>query len=145
MLLNDTLPDRFWNKVRKTDTCWLWTAGCNGAGYPKFQEILGGVSGAHQYAHRLVYTAFKGSIPNGLEIDHLCRVRHCVNPDHLEAVDHRTNILRGNTPMSHNARKTHCKNGHPFDLINTHMSPIGKRSCRTCRTAYGKVWRAAHV
>lgn len=87
------------------------------------------------YAHRLSYELHKGEIPEGLEIDHLCRNRWCVNPDHLEAVTRRENIMRGDGPKKLgelNSKKTHCKHGHPFDKENTRYRPTGGRSCRIC-------------
>ncbi len=85
------------------------------------------------YAHRWAFEQFKGPIADGLQIDHLCRVRHCVNPDHLEAVSQRANILRGEATSAQRARQTHCKRGHRFDLANTYIRPAGHRNCRACR------------
>lgn len=81
--------ERFWEKVNKTKTCWLWIACKNKAGYGSFN---GG-----EYAHRFSYEELVGEIPKGLQIDHLCRVRHCVNPKHLEAVTNQVNGQRGNS------------------------------------------------
>ena len=82
--------ERFWSKVDKTDTCWNWIAGRSN-GYGMIQ-----INKKHKYAHRVSYEIFKGDIPEGLELDHLCRNRKCVNPDHLEAVSSRENTMRGN-------------------------------------------------
>jgi hypothetical protein len=83
--------------------------------------------------HRLTYEALVGEIPEGLVIDHLCRVRECVNPDHLEVVPSRVNTLRGDGPTARNARKTHCVRGHEFTPENTRPRPEGGRRCRECR------------
>ena len=86
----DDSPDRFWSKVDKSGDCWLWTAATNSRGY--------GVTwsdGALGLAHRRSYTDAKGPIPDGMELDHLCRTPVCVNPDHLEPVSHRVNVARG--------------------------------------------------
>jgi hypothetical protein len=84
-------------------------------------------------AHRVSYELHKGPIPEGLVIDHLCRVRHCVNPDHLRAVTHAVNILAGVGRGALHARKTHCVNGHEFTAENTRLCEGGRRRrCRTC-------------
>jgi hypothetical protein len=88
-------------------------------------------------AHRWSYEALVGPIPPGLEIDHLCRVRNCVNPSHLEPVTKAVNILRGESMSARHARQTHCKSGHPFDAENTRMTTDGQRRCRTCDRQYG--------
>lgn len=90
-------------------------------------------------AHRIVYEAVFGPIPEALVIDHLCRNRGCVNPQHMEAVESRENTLRGEGPSAQNARKTHCPRDHEYTPENTYISPKGKRSCRTClRARYAK-------
>lgn len=129
-------PERFWSKVNTNGPipeqrpdlgpCWLWTRGM-AKGYGHFSVIGQPHIGAHVWAYRTMV----GPIPNGLEIDHLCRVRHCVNPTHLEPVTKRENVLRGEGIAAKNARQTHCKNGHPFDDENTlHLNC--HRRCRIC-------------
>lgn len=119
---------RFWNKVKKLNNCWEWTASLNKYGYGTFyynKKII--------KAHRFSYEISKGLIPKRLELDHLCRNPKCVNPDHLEAVTHKENTLRGNCFSAINAKKTHCPQGHKYNLENTHISKKGERRCKTCR------------
>lgn len=91
------------------------------------------VDGKQRYAHRLAYEWAVGPIPPGAQIDHLCREPRCINPDHLEAVTQRENIVRGESPSAVNARKTHCLHGHEFTPENTYRRPDdGNRQCRAC-------------
>lgn len=117
----------FWGLVEKTQTCWLWRGYLHplGYGYTTFQ-------GKHWRVHRLSYTLARGGIPKGLVIDHLCRVRNCVNPDHLEAVTQLVNVLRGDTLQAHNLAKTSCPKGHPYDSENGRFRPDGSRRCAQC-------------
>ena len=125
-----TPAERFWYFVTKTDTCWLWTGQLNESGYGRIVD-----SGTHRvFAHRFAYELLIGPIPDGLPLDHLCRVPSCVNPAHLEPVTTRTNVLRGVAPAAANAVKTHCIRGHPFDDVNTYRDSAG-RHCLTCRSA----------
>lgn len=116
--------------------CWLWTGHVSRSGYVQF--VTGGSD--RQYAHRWAYEHFVGPIPEGRQLDHLCRTRHCVNPAHLEPVTPRENTLRAVSPPSVNAAKTYCLNGHPFDEDNTLRVPQG-RKCRTCRREIHKRYR----
>ena len=118
---------RFFKYVSKTHDCWLWTGWKNRAGYGCF-DTGGRKNKCRWMAHRFSYTLQFGEIPNGREIDHLCRNRDCVNPAHLEVVTHTENILRGG-----NSIKTHCIHGHKFTNENTYIDKKGERHCRACR------------
>ncbi len=127
--------ERFWQKVMVVDSCWLWTAHRNNKGYGVFHPEWN----VRVYAHRWSYEQAKGAIPEGLEIDHLCRTPACINPAHLEAVTHRENILRSNAPTAVNAVKTYCPKGHPFDEENTYLRPDRTgRNCRACNIERSK-------
>ena len=123
-----SIEERFHTKYVKTmDGCWEWTGPTYG-GYGRLA-----VGHAYERAHRVSYALAIGPIPDGLEIDHLCRNRACVNPDHLEAVEHRENVLRGEGPAARHAVQTECHRGHPFDAANTYMRPDHRgRECRAC-------------
>lgn len=125
----NNLP-RFLDKVTPIPEsgCWLWGGATVKGGYGVFRN-----EGKNSMAHRLAYEHFKGDIPKGLQLDHLCRVTCCVNPDHLEPVTAKENTLRGNNTAAQNARKTHCINGHEFNEKNTRITPNrGSRYCRVC-------------
>lgn len=106
--------------------CWLWKRWTDKDGYARMR-----IERKRVLLHRWMYQYHKGNIPEGLVIDHLCRVRHCLNPDHLEVVTIRENTLRGETHPARNAMKTHCPKGHPYNSENT---KIKKRSriCLIC-------------
>lgn len=128
-----TDADRITSKVAVSDAgCWEWTGFINENGYGKVNDGKGRMV----RAHRLSYEAFVGPIPDGMTIDHLCRVRHCVNPEHLEPVTNKTNILRGTSFSAINASKTECSRGHEYTEENTYRDRKG-RSCRACRRAAG--------
>lgn len=121
---------RWLRRVRVTDDCWLWTGTLNNGGYGMFWFDGGTVT-----AHRWSYEHHKGPLGDKV-VDHLCRVRHCVNPEHLEAVTQQENQMRGpTTKAAMNAAKTHCPKGHPYDEVNTYRDKQGRRSCIACRDA----------
>lgn len=106
--------------------CWLWQrARHKTTGYAVIT-----LQNRQRLAHRAAYELFVGPIPEGLTIDHLCRVKHCVNPEHLEPVTMRENTLRGESPAALNAQKELCKRGHTFDRVDA----AGRRVCRRCKS-----------
>lgn len=135
-----TLLERFWSKVDKNGPvpayrpalgpCWIWTARCRPYGVFSLPRVLGALKTV--YAHRFAYELLVGPIPEGLELDHLCRVPRCCNPAHLEPVTRRENQRRGFGPPGVNARKTHCLRGHPFEGSNLIVLRRGGRCCRLC-------------
>jgi hypothetical protein len=135
-----TLEERLWRRVQKSgpDDCWLWTGATTKNGYGVIGKDQGGIW-RNTSVHRLAWELENGPIPKGLTIDHLCRVRTCVNPRHLEPVPHRVNLLRGDTLAARSAAKTHCPAGHPYDEANTSfiMSRGRDRSrrCKICHVA----------
>ncbi len=110
--------------------CWIWTLARASNGYGLIGR--GGHYGLKALVHRVAYEELVGPIPKGLTIDHLCRVRACCNPEHLEPVSMRENLMRGETLTARKAQQTHCIHGHAFDAVNTARRPNGTRSCRTC-------------
>jgi len=131
--MDSTIVDRLMMRTIKNSEsgCWVWTGSLRCQGY-------GRISHNKQVwlVHRLAYTIFKGSIPDGLQIDHLCRNRACWNPEHLEVVTVRQNVLRGAGLPAENARKTHCPQGHEYTDRNTYIGPSGKRACRKCQALH---------
>jgi hypothetical protein len=125
---------RFWSKVQKSDGCWLWTGSTKGKGYGSFHT-----GPKFLLAHRVAWEMTHGAIPNNLQIDHLCRNHACVNPEHMELVDSRTNTLRGTGITARMASKTHCPQGHlmPTDPVER------RRGCPICRRDVYPKWRRA--
>jgi hypothetical protein len=118
--------DRFWEKVDALGPCWLWTGARTKAGYGNFRlDNRSGIVVAHRYA----WTALVGPLDPGIQLDHLCRIRNCVNPDHLDPVTGRVNVLRGMSPSAVTYRTNTCRNGHSMDDAYDY----GKgRRCRLC-------------
>lgn len=116
---------RFWGNVNFLGNCWEWRGARGAHGYGTMGQSL---------AHRLSYEYSIGTIPAGLQLDHLCRNRGCVNPAHLEPVTQRENILRGESPSAQAARQTHCAHGHEYTPENTYVRVDGGgRQCRRCK------------
>jgi hypothetical protein len=136
--------ERFFSRVDTEGPggCWLWTGYTMINGYGIFYVVK-----KRSLAHRVAYEHLVGVIPEGLDIDHLCRVRNCINPDHLEPVTRQENLLRGIGPSLARARKgtkTHCVNGHEYTPQNTYIKPSnGLRHCRTCGREQNRARRAA--
>lgn len=150
---------RFLAKFERDDQtgCWEWTDALNNRGYGSLRVRPAPSRGAHVVAYEL----FVGPLPAGLEIDHLCRVRHCVNPEHLEAVTRSENMRRapltdalrarrragaraaGAATGARNVAKTHCPQGHAYDEANTYTTPTGGRACRECQRTHSREWQRA--
>lgn len=133
---------RFWTKVDLSDPtgCWLWT-GRLFDGYGHMRVLL--YQGPYQSGvHRVAVVLEGHTIPGDLTVDHLCRVRHCVNPSHLEVVTRRENTLRGEAPAAHQAKQTHCKRGHELRGNNVYTEPgrPNTRKCRACRKTSMRDW-----
>ena len=111
---------------RVCSACWLWPS------VDRYGYGLIAVDGKTQLAHRVAFRLFRGPVPDGMQLDHLCRQRNCINAFHLDPVDNDTNCVRGNGFVVANRSKVACINGHPFDDANTYSRPRGGRGCRSC-------------
>lgn len=135
------IPDRILSKftVNHETGCWEWLACTTATGYGRAWD-----GERVDWAHRILYQIARGPIPTGMVLDHLCRVRHCVNPAHLEPVTDAVNTARGDCPDITRARhraKRFCKRGHELFGPNVYHSPSGRRVCRKCRALH----KAAHA
>lgn len=134
------LPQRFWDKARVDESgCWIWIACIEGHGYGRFR-----VGRKVPRAHQVIYEALVAPVPEGLCLDHLCRVRPCVNPAHLEVVTLRENTQRGNSGLPQRSR-THCPAGHPYDDENTYLNAEGERNCKECNRARARAYQRARA
>ena len=139
-----TTLEKFWAHVEKgkgRDACWNWTGSLSN-GYGTLYDGENADGSQRKFpAHVFSFKLHGGKIPKGKELDHTCRNRACVRPSHLEPVTRRINILRGESIVAINARKTHCPKGHPYDERNTIRNKSGSRSCRACRDERYALWR----
>jgi hypothetical protein len=125
------ISERIWQYIKKEEFCWRWVYALDVQGYGALK-----VSNKSKKAHRVVYELLRGPIPENMTLDHLCKNRWCVNPDHMDIVTSGENALRGNGPFAKNKRKTHCKYGHEFvpENIRPTVDKRGNvnRSCLRC-------------
>lgn len=125
----ETVHDLFERMEENPSGCWVW-AGAKSKGYG-----TASVKGKQVTVHRAVYEALIGAVPEGMVLDHLCRNKSCCNPEHLEPVTQRVNVLRGTSLAAVNASKVVCVAGHPLEGENLYETPGGARHCRVCRRA----------
>jgi hypothetical protein len=140
-MLSMKREDVFLNYVVDFNGCWRWASGCFSDGYGQiFMYDKHWSDGKNKKAHRVFYEHYVGPIPKGLVLDHLCRVKDCVNPAHLEPVTDRTNVIRGVSPPANNAKMKTCSRGHKLGVENMHEYAIriGKRICKTCHVENNK-------
>ena len=140
-----TDKERFWAKVDingpvpeynpSLGNCWIWIGTRGADGYGRFYFVPG--TKRRKVAHRWLYESIFGPIPSGFQLDHLCRVRYCVRPSHLEVVTCAENIARGETSQWQRD-KTHCPQGHPYAGDNLFIRKRGGRVCGECRRSYDR-------
>lgn len=125
---------RFWAKVEKTDTCWLWLSELSHNGYGRFTVRRERKRKIRVPAHRWSLLLAGVEVPSGMEVDHLCKTRNCVRMDHLEVVTQIENNRRSDSVAGRNSRKTHCVREHDLsDPKILYVTPNGRRQCRICR------------
>lgn len=134
-----TEEERFTKRIEacRTEGCWIWDKALQGDGYGYFHRTNGGTT----YAHIVSWERVNGPVPDGCELDHLCREIRCFNPAHLEPVTHQVNVLRGIGKPAKRAQQTHCINGHEFTPENTYLTRRG-RDCRACHKRRSNEWWA---
>lgn len=145
-----TLEERLESKIDRTPgrgpngDCWIWTACLDAYGYGAISYLRRTLK-----AHRVTFFLAGKHIPEGMELDHLCRVRSCVNPEHLEAVTHRVNMDRGEIATAKIAGikakmllRTHCMRGHEYTPQNTELRTGNGRRCVICRNEYCRAWHS---
>jgi hypothetical protein len=144
-----TAEQRFWRKLEQNGPipahrpdlgrCWIWKGSIDSMGYGRFRAKSPQYTKTHRFSFELHY----GPMPPQLQTDHLCRNHACANPAHLEAVTCRQNVMRGKALSASNAKKSHCKRGHPFTKENTKLNSDGGRICITCVRKYDREWKKA--
>lgn len=125
---------RFFEKVNKTDTCWLWQGN---SWTPNGYGVIDS-----KVAHKVLYEYLVAPVPDGMELDHLCKIRSCVNINHLEVVTHEENNKRSDSPTGINARKQECDYGHTLEGRNLYITPNGRRQCRECVNRRAREYQA---
>jgi hypothetical protein len=123
------IRDRFWPKVNKTKSCWLWTGSISSTGYGNICKRHGKVLLAHRVSYEFHHRV---KIPKGKVIDHICRVRRCIRPSHLRLVTYRENTLTGMSPTVKISNSGQCIHGHKFSSKNTYIRKSGWKMCRAC-------------
>lgn len=125
--LSETQIARFWARVDKSGECWIWKGSITVRGYGQVY-----IDGGMFKPHRVAWTLTNRPILGGLPLDHLCRNHGCVNPSHLDAVPHKENVRRGESPTAANSAKSHCAQGHDYTPDNTKVNRWNRRRCMTC-------------